>query len=188
MGAWRARSDPLALSHYGDFLRLLARTTLDARLRSVLDPADVVQETLLKAHAKLHQFRGSTPGELRAWLRAIMANELAFAARKHLGRSKALEESFQAMLDKSSSRLEDWLADHNPEPSDQALREERLLLMMRAVEELPHSQRLAIELRYLQGYSPNEVSKCMKRSKASAAGLLRRALGTLRKNLGESAP
>jgi RNA polymerase sigma factor (sigma-70 family) len=117
-----------------------------------------------------------------------MANEMALAARKHLGRIEALEKSFQTVLDESSSRLEAWLADHHPEPSDQALREERLLLLMRAVEELPPSQRLAIELRYLQGHSPNEVAKCMRRSKASAAGLLRRALSALRDALGENAP
>jgi RNA polymerase sigma-70 factor, ECF subfamily len=188
MGTRRARDEPLALCHYGDFLRLLARTTLDSRLRPLFDPSDLVQETLLKAHAKFHQFRGSTPGELRAWLRAMMANEMARAARKHLGRSEALEESFQVVLDESSSRLEAWLADHNPEPGDLALREERLLLLMRAVEDLPPNQRLAVELRYLQGHSPHEVAKRMERSPASAAGLLRRALSALRDALGENTP
>jgi RNA polymerase sigma-70 factor, ECF subfamily len=187
MGNRRARDQPLGLCHNEDFLRLLARTTLDARLCNMVDPSDVVQETLLKAHAKFHQFRGSTPGELRAWLRAIMANEIALAARKHLGRGEALEESFQTALDESSSRLEAWLTDDHPEPGDEALREERLLLLMRAVEGLPPGQRLAIELRYLQGHSPPEVARRMKRSKASAAGLLRRALRALRDALGENA-
>jgi RNA polymerase sigma-70 factor, ECF subfamily len=187
MGVQRARGQSLDLCQYEDFLRLMARTTLDARLRGLLDPSDLVQETLLKAHAKFHQFRGSTPGELRAWLRAIMANEMALAVRRLVGRGESLEESFQAILDESSGRLEAWLADDKPEPGDQALREERLLLLMRAVEQLPHSQRQAIELRYLQGYAPPEVARRMRRSKASAAGLLRRGLGALRDALGDNA-
>jgi RNA polymerase sigma-70 factor, ECF subfamily len=176
---------PLDLAQYRDFLRLLARTSLDPRLRGLLDPSDVVQEALLKAHAKLHQFRGNSAGELRAWLRTILTNEIARVARKHLGGIDGLEESLHAALEESSGRLEAWLVAGSLSPRQHALREENLLLLMRAIDQLPEDQRAAIELRYLQGRPPPEVAKLLGRSTASTAGLLRRGLQALREVLGE---
>jgi RNA polymerase sigma-70 factor (ECF subfamily) len=176
----RAPDDELELARYRDFLRLLARAHLDTRLRGLLDPSDLVQETLLLAHAKFQQFRGTTPGELRAWLRSILANEMALAARKHLGGAWGLEEPLQAALDQSSWRLEGWLASGDSSPSQLALREEQLLLLMTAIDRLPEDQRAAVELRYLQGHAPPEVARRLGRTTASAAGLLRRGLEALR--------
>ncbi len=78
-----AGSAPLPLERYADYLRLLARCQIDPRLRSRLDPSDVVQQTLLIAHEKLAQFRGRTHAELAAWLRTILANHLARAMRRY---------------------------------------------------------------------------------------------------------
>ena len=73
---------PRPLEEYRDYLRLLARLQLDLRLRGMMDPSDIVQQTLLKAHENLKGFRGKTDAELQAWLRAILAQELAKIARK----------------------------------------------------------------------------------------------------------
>src|SRR5216110_873301 len=95
------------LEHYRDYLRLLARLQIDPRLRSKLDPSDIVQETLLKAHEKQAQFRGQSDAEKAAWLRQILANSLAQELRKY-GRQQrdlALEHSIEAALEDSSARL-----------------------------------------------------------------------------------
>ena len=45
--------------------------------QSKLDAEDIVQEVLLQAHRKRHQFSGTTEGELLAWLRSVLASRLA---------------------------------------------------------------------------------------------------------------
>ena len=74
---------------YRDYLIVLARASLRALalLQNKIDASDIVQEVLLQGHLALPQYKGTTEAELAAWLRAILANKLADAAR-HYGRKK----------------------------------------------------------------------------------------------------
>src|ERR1700680_3345836 len=90
---------------------LLAQLKLDRKLRGKLDAADVVQQTLLEAHQALESFRGDDLAAQAAWLRQILARNLANAVRD-LTRAKRdvrKERSLQADLDHSASQREGWL-------------------------------------------------------------------------------
>lgn len=177
----------LVLERFRDYLCLLARSQMDARLRSKLDPSDVVQQSLLEAHQARRQFRGQGPAQQAAWLRQILARNLANALRD-FGRAKrdlARERSLEAALDESAARLEAWVAAAEPSPSQQAMRGEQVLRLAAALAVLPEPQREAVVLRHCQGLSLADISRQLGRSPAAVAGLLHRGLKQLREQLTE---
>lgn len=176
------------LEEYHDYLRLLARLQVDSRSRGRLDASDLVQQTLLTAHAKRDQFRGTTEAEFKAWLRAILARQMAGALRG-LGRQpEDRAQSIERSLEHSSVRLEAWLVAEDPPPTHRVEHAEQLLRLASALDLLPDDQRTALDLRHLRGLSVPEVAARMGRSTASVAGLLRRGSRALRALLTESDP
>src|SRR5690242_19121266 len=83
------------LASYRNYLRLLARTGIDASLRAKADPSDLVQDALLNAARNFGQFRGATDAELAGWLRQILARCLAHLVRRYQtgGRRVGREQS-----------------------------------------------------------------------------------------------
>jgi RNA polymerase sigma-70 factor (ECF subfamily) len=180
----------MALEPYRSYLRLLAGLHLGPRLRRKIDPSDLVQLTLLKAHEAAGRCPVAGEAALAAWLRQILARTMADEVRRY-GRGKRdaeMERSLLAGLDESSVRLEAWLADDRSSPSQQAIRHEQLLALAAALETLPEDQRQAVELHHLNGCPVAEVADRLGRSKASVAGLLRRGLKALRENLTGDVP
>jgi RNA polymerase sigma-70 factor, ECF subfamily len=155
------------LEDYRDYLRLLARLQLDPKLWSQLDPSDIAQETLLKAHARRDQFRGQTHAEKVAWLRQILANTLTDALRRFHRQKGDQHQSLEAAVEQSSARVEKWLEASGPSPHDQAARQEQILRLAAVLARLPEDQRIAVELRHLQGYSVPAISELTGRSVAS---------------------
>jgi RNA polymerase sigma-70 factor (ECF subfamily) len=176
-----------APEQFRHYLALLARTHLGPKQRAKVDPSDIVQQTLLEAHRKQDQFRGSTESEMAAWLRRILSTNVADAFRA-LGRQKrdvAREVSLENPLDQTHSRLEAWLGAVQTSPSAKASRNEQLVLLATALGQLPDPQREAVEIHHLHGLSLAETAEQLDRTTAAVAGLLRRGLSKLREMLQE---
>jgi RNA polymerase sigma-70 factor (ECF subfamily) len=170
------------LERFRDYLRLLARAQLGPGIRAKLDPSDLVQQTLMRAHAAKDRFKYRSDAELGAWLRRILARQFANALRD-LGRGRrdaTRERSLEAALDASSHQLEAVVAADISSPSQRADRNERILLLAGALAQLPEAQRDAVTLHHLQGLSVAEVAAHLGRTRASVVGLLSRGLKELR--------
>ena len=92
------------LERYRNFLRIVARSIAGPATRARADPSDLVQETFLKAHREFRSFVGSGEPEVVAWLRKILARNLADQAKydRRQRRDARHQESLDAMLDRSS--------------------------------------------------------------------------------------
>jgi len=181
-------SNAEALEPYRRYLEVLARVHLDPGLRGKLDPADIVQQTLLRACAALPELRSRSPEALSAWLRKILARTLADTV-KHYHRDRRdvnLEYSLQADLDRSSSSLAGWLAADQTSPSLAAQRNEELLRLANALAELPEPQREVVILKHCRGQTLQQIADHLGKTVPSVASLLRRGLEALRHRLSTS--
>ncbi len=168
-----------------------ASVLLDGRLRGKLDASDVVQDTLLRAHAHREEWRGRTEGERRAWLRRILSNTLTDLVRRYLqGQKRAAgrECSLEELAGQSSASVAGILADGRGGPEEAAQRGEDLLWLAEGLAALPEEQREAVRLHHLRGMTVREVAREMGRTTAAVAGLLRRGLEALRQRPGGAGP
>ncbi|MGQ9590547.1 MAG: sigma-70 family RNA polymerase sigma factor [Planctomycetota bacterium] len=181
--------DDLSLSRYRAYLRVLAEIEIGrwGRLGAMLDPSDLVQETLLRAVRAQKQLRSATEPVVLGWLRAILARQLANLFRRLRAEKRDVrrERPLERVLEESAEQISAAALKIAPSPSAQCRDEECLLRILEAIAALPDPQRQAFLLRHVRGLHLEEVCRNMGRSPASVAGLLRRAAASLRRELAE---
>jgi RNA polymerase sigma-70 factor (ECF subfamily) len=171
------------LESYRNYLRLLARTGVDASLRGKADPSDLVQETLLKAHQHFDQFQGETEAELVAWLRRILTRNLADLVRRFKAAGARMVRREQSLddVDSATSRAVLQLVTPNGHsPSQSAQRRELGIILADALAELASGYREVVVLRTLEGRDWDDVASAMGRSPGAVRLLWARALKKLR--------
>ncbi|MBY0232033.1 MAG: sigma-70 family RNA polymerase sigma factor [Gemmataceae bacterium] len=158
-----------ALASFRPFLRACAASAVPASLRHRLDPSDIVQETLLRAHSREHECR--SPETLRAWLLAILRTVAANLRRHH---SAACRD--HVLLDSP-------VPDHADAPGDEAADREASAAVRAAVDALSPDQRLVVLLHDFKGRSFDDIpglsATTARRHHARAHLVLRVRLGSL---------
>ena len=175
----RARDgDPAA---YEDLVRLhqeIAFRTAFLVTRSAADAEDAAQEGFVKAYRALDRFRPGAP--FRPWLLRIVANEARNRIRTRT-RGQALAER-AGQRARTESGGTQALA---PSPEEQLLAGEQRETLHRALEQLPHNDRLVITYRYFLEFSEAETAAAMDCPPGTVKSRLSRALARLRAGLGE---
>lgn len=142
----------------------------------------------MEAHRDADRAPADPDGRL-AWVRRLFLNNLKDEVSK-LGaacRNVAREVRRGDHFDPETDGWLDSLPADLSSPSRIATRAEEVLRLMTALDGLPCDWRTAVEYRYLLGLGIGEVAARMGRSRAAAAGLLRRGLVELRARLTSSA-
>jgi RNA polymerase sigma-70 factor (ECF subfamily) len=171
------------LESYRNYLRLLARTGIDASLRGKADPSDLVQETLLKAHQHFEQFQGQTEAELAAWLRKILTRNLADLVRRFKAAGARMvrrEQSLEDLHSATSRAVLQLVSPNGHSPSQSAQRRELSIILADALSELAPDYREVVVLRTLEGRDWEDVARTMGRSPGAVRLLWARALKKLR--------
>jgi RNA polymerase sigma-70 factor (ECF subfamily) len=173
------------LALYQNYLRILARTHLHEFPSARCDASDLVQETLIEALRDFPRFAGTTERELLAWLRRILARNLADQVKHHKAKIRTFErqESLEGLLERSSSAVHAALVEGVSSPSTRASRREQAVLLADALERLPADYREVIVLRNFQALAFEAVAACMGRSAGAVRMLWARALERLHREL-----
>lgn len=186
--ARRGSGDSLGrlLQMYRNYLMVLAGTQIERRLQPRMSPSDIVQETMLRAHANFGQFRGASEPELIGWLRQILVNNLAkfveqhvLAARRDVRREVSIERLGQA-LEQSTIQLAALLPAGSRSPSAAAQQREEAVLLADRLAMLAPDYREVLMLRNLQGLPFETIAQQMDRSVSATRMLWLRAIDKLK--------
>ncbi|MGH9100472.1 MAG: sigma-70 family RNA polymerase sigma factor [Acidimicrobiales bacterium] len=145
--------------HYPSLL-----STAHHRLRNAEDAQDAVQETLLRALLALDRFGYTGDWRLGAWLHTILVNVCTDIPSRRTPTTPLNDAMLETRADEDEPAASDPVA---------------LAAVKRAIEELPESQRLAFELRLVDGRPYDEVAGALGITEVNARARVRRARAKL---------
>ena len=174
------------LSAYHNYLMIVACVHFRPRLRPRTSPADMVQETMLRAIMHFGQFRGTNELQLQAWLRRILVNVMATFIERHVlaaRRDRRREVSLQSMdadAENGGNRLAEVLPAIGVSPDLELQQNEEFLLLAQRLSQLSDNYRQVLILRNLQELPFEVIAKSLNRSVPATRMLWVRAIEKLR--------
>jgi RNA polymerase sigma-70 factor (ECF subfamily) len=170
------------------YLLLMANQDLDQVMGGRVAPSDVVQDSLLEASQGFLDFRGRTPGELLAWLRRILQNNLANERRRNVATQKRTVEREVPLAEALSAELLRCALSPADSPSAFIQARERDEALERALGQLPDHYRQALLLHTCDGLPFAAIGEQLNCSAEAARKLWARAAAELSQLLGGDAP
>lgn len=182
--------DGLLTRHRGR-LRQMVALRLDRRLAARIDPSDVVQEALQRAHERLGEYLDEPTVPFYVWLRQIAWQKLVDLYRHHRGRRRdpAREVPLHLPLAEESALdlARQLLAASYSTPSRQFLRKEMEARLRAALDILSPADREVVTLRHLERLRVKEIASTLGLSEAAVQSRYRRAVERLHRLLSDAA-
>lgn len=177
-----------AIASHRDYLLLVADRSMAPALKAKEGASDLVQEAMLAAHRASGGLGERSPSELRSWLRRLLLNRVARAARRYAGTQKrrlARELSIDSDLDRNAAA--EALAIDQTSPGGLASRHEEELRIRSALDRLPDRMRNAVLWRHRDGCGFEEIGRRLGCSDVAARKLWLRGLDQLHREFDGSA-
>jgi RNA polymerase sigma-70 factor (ECF subfamily) len=172
------------LNAYRPFLLAIAEAQVDGELRPKVSPSDLVQETIIEARRDFHQGSFENGPQLEAWLRTMLANNLADARKKYrqaakrdIRRERSVHDSrVQQLLDRvvQQEYVRSAHDDHR-----QAIRDR----LARALKRLPREKRTIILWVHMKGMSLHDIAERVGKKYDATRQFWKRALLQLKQEL-----
>ena len=170
------------------YLGIVARSQVETWLRAKVDASDLVQETMLEAFRDFERFEGKSEHEWLAWLKRILAHNVADFVRRYRGTAKRQarrEVPIRSPRDSTPAVGAAEPAAPCPTPSQEFLQIDNELRVTNALAQLPADYQEVIVLRNLERLAFNEVAQRMERSRPAVQMLWMRAIKKLQETLGD---
>jgi RNA polymerase sigma-70 factor (ECF subfamily) len=134
---------------------------------------DLVQDTYLKAWDQVQS--GAEIRHWRGFLYRILNNLIIDEYRR------AKDTSLDAILDDDPTALSEKLSSDGRDAIEERLNDELLIERIRGlIPELPEAYRVAVTLRYVDGFTPKEIAELLDISENVASVRIHRAVAKLR--------
>jgi RNA polymerase sigma-70 factor (ECF subfamily) len=130
---------------------------LDPRIRSRVDPSDVVQETHLEVYRRLQDYLERQPMPFHVWLRKTAHERLLMLRRHHLETGKRSLQREVPLPERSSQLLAQSLLPGAAPPSQQLQRQELVQRVQQALTQLASADREILLMRNFEELSHQEV-------------------------------
>ena len=157
------------------YLELIANRNMDPQVKQKAGTSDIIQSSFLKIVEKFDQFQGESSGELKAWIKTIVANEVNGVRRSYKAEKRDMDR--EVSLSPSAPSQNDFeLTDGQLTPSSDALRNEQRKKIHEVLARLSPDDAMVIKLRNLEALSFREIGKRMNRSEQAASQLWYRAM------------
>lgn len=152
------------------------------RMNNEADVEDVVQNVLSQAARRLETYRGEAT--LLTWLVQICRHEIS----KHLHKAAQRADMMVPFLhdDLLRSVVESIEINSADDPEAATRRLELITLIQLALDQLPEHYARALELKYIEGFSSQEIAASLKTSDEALQSILARARKAFRDVCGEA--
>jgi RNA polymerase sigma-70 factor, ECF subfamily len=156
-------------------------------LHNHADAEEITQDTFIRAHRALANFRGDS--SLATWLNRIAVNlsrnRYWYFFRRHRHATLSLDSSVR---EQDSGTISDLIAAETADPAQESSRTEFSTLVSACMEKLNASQREILKMRAVQNLPYEEIAETLQVSTGTVKSRLARTRENLRKLLAEMCP
>ncbi len=164
---------------YEKRLKGAARKKLGPRLRVKMESVDLIQSVWKDCLSDMEGFEYRGPDSFIHWLLNRITRKVQSKGRFFAAEKRNPEREKRIAGKDSLSKGARLPPAPDPTPSSAAIKNENLERLMRLLDHLPDSQRLALVLRMRDKLEFDEIGKAMGRSPAAARKLYSRALNRI---------